>query len=77
MLFTIWKEREKLHNQEPDGLHSSSNKIRVIQLRTRHVAHMGDNRNAYRVSVDNPEGKGSLGRPSRRWEDNMKVILNK
>jgi hypothetical protein len=36
---------------------------------------MGENRNAYRISVGKPEGKRPLGRPSRRWEDNIKVDL--
>ena len=32
-------------------------------------------RNAYRVSVGKPESKRSLGRPRRRWEDNIKMDL--
>jgi hypothetical protein len=32
-----------------------------------HVARMGEKRNAYRISVGNPEGKRPLGRPRRRW----------
>ena len=35
----------------------------------------GEKRNAYRVSVWKPEGKMSLGRSSRRWEDNIKMNL--
>jgi hypothetical protein len=31
--------------------------------------------NAYRVLVGKPEGKRSLGRPRRRWEDNIKMDL--
>jgi len=34
---------------------------------------MGESRGAYRVLVGNPEGKGPLGRPRRRWENNIKL----
>jgi hypothetical protein len=37
-----------------------------------HVAIMGEKRNAYRILVGNPEG---LGRPRRRWVDNIKMDL--
>ncbi|KAJ4435759.1 hypothetical protein ANN_18378 [Periplaneta americana] len=40
-----------------------------------HVARMGESRNAYRVLVGRPEGKRPLGRPRRRWEDNIKMYL--
>jgi len=36
---------------------------------------MGDVRGAYRVFVGRPEGKRPLGRPRRRWENNIKVDL--
>jgi len=36
---------------------------------------MGQGRRAYRVLVGKPEGKGPLGRPRRRWEDNIKMDL--
>ena len=36
---------------------------------------MEQSRNAYRVSVGKPEGKRPLGRPRRRWEDNIKMDL--
>jgi hypothetical protein len=35
----------------------------------------GEKRNAYRISVGNPEGKRPLGRPRRRWMDNIKMDL--
>ena len=38
-----------------------------------HVARMQQSRNAYRVLVGKPEGKRPLGRPKRRWEDNIKI----
>jgi hypothetical protein len=37
------------------------------------VAHMEKNRNAYRIFVGKPEGRRPLGRPRRRWEDNIKM----
>ena len=40
-----------------------------------HVAHMEQSRNAYRILVGKPEGKRPLGRPRRRWEDNIKIDL--
>jgi hypothetical protein len=40
-----------------------------------HVARMGEKRNAYRILVRNPEGKRPLGRPRRRWVDNIKMDL--
>jgi hypothetical protein len=36
---------------------------------------MGEKRSAYRVLVGKPEGKRPLGRPRRRWEDNIKMDL--
>jgi hypothetical protein len=36
---------------------------------------MGDGRGVYRVLVERPEGKGPLGRPRSRWEDNIKMDL--
>ena len=39
------------------------------------MARMGDKRGAYWVMVGKPEGKRPRGRPSRRWEDNIKIDL--
>jgi hypothetical protein len=39
------------------------------------VARMGEKRNVYRLLVGNPEGKRPLGRPRRRWIDNIKMDL--
>jgi hypothetical protein len=36
---------------------------------------MGEKRNACRILVGKPEGKRSLGRPRRRWVDNIKMYL--
>jgi hypothetical protein len=40
-----------------------------------HVARMGEKRNAYGILVGKPEGKIPLGRPRRRWVDNIKINL--
>jgi hypothetical protein len=37
------------------------------------VARMGEGRGVYRVLVGRPEGNRPLGRPSRRWEENVKM----
>jgi hypothetical protein len=69
----------KLHNDELHNLYSSPNIIRVIKSRRMrwvgHVARMGEGRGVYRVLVGRPEGKRPLGRPRRRWEDNIKMDL--
>ncbi|KAJ4450771.1 hypothetical protein ANN_02201 [Periplaneta americana] len=72
-------EWRKLHNAELHALYSSPDIIRNIKSRrlrwAGHVARMGESRNAYRVLVGRPEGKRPLGRPRRRWEDNIKMDL--
>jgi hypothetical protein len=40
-----------------------------------HVARMGEGRGVHRVLVGKPDGKRPLGRPRRRWEDNIKLDL--
>jgi hypothetical protein len=40
-----------------------------------HVARIGENRNTYRILVGKPDGKRPLGRPRRRWVDNIKMDL--
>jgi hypothetical protein len=71
-----WK---KLHNDELHILYSSPNIVRVIKSRRMrwagHVARMGEGRRVYMVLVGSPEGKRPLGRPRRRWEDNIKMDL--
>jgi hypothetical protein len=69
----------KLHNEELHNLYSSSSIIRIIKLRRMrwagHVARMGEKRNVNRLLVGKPEGKRPLGRPRRRWIDNIKMNL--
>ncbi|KAJ4441925.1 hypothetical protein ANN_11787 [Periplaneta americana] len=70
-------EWRKLHSTELHALYSSPDIIRNIKSRrlrwTGYVARMGESRNAYRVLVGRPEGKRPLGRPRRKWEDNIKM----
>ena len=73
------REWRKLHNEELNDLYSSPNTVWVIKSRrmrwTGHVAHMGERRSIYRILVGKPKGKRPLGRPRRRWENNIKVDL--
>jgi hypothetical protein len=67
----------KLHSEELHNLYSPPSIITMIKSRmmrlTGHVARTGAGRNAYRGLVGKPEGKGPLGRPICRWEDNIKM----
>jgi hypothetical protein len=68
----------KLHN-ELHNLYSSPSIIRMIKSRRMrwagHVARLGEKRNAYRILGEKAEGKRPLGRPRRRWVDNIKIDL--
>jgi hypothetical protein len=70
---------EKLHNEELHDLYSSPSIIRIIKSRRMrwagHVARMREKRNAYRLLVEKPEGKRPLGRPRRKWVDNIRMDL--
>ena len=69
----------RLHNEQLNYLYSSPNIVRVIKSRRMrwagHVARMGEEREVYRVLVGKPEGKRPLGRPRRRWVDNIRIDL--
>jgi hypothetical protein len=69
----------KLHNEELHNLYSSPSIIRIMKSSrmrwARHVARMGEKRNVYRLLVGKPEGKRPLGRPRRRWINNIKMDL--
>ena len=68
-----------VHNEELNDRYSSPNIVRVMKSRklrwAGHVARMGERRGVYRVMVGKPEAKRPLGRPRRRWEDNIKMDL--
>ena len=56
-------------------MYSSPNIVRLIKSRRMrravHVARMGEERGVYRVLVGKPERRRPLGRPRRRWADNI------
>jgi hypothetical protein len=72
-------EWRKLHNEELSDLYSLPSIVRVVKSRRMrwagHVARMGEGSGVHRVLVGKPEGKRPLGRPRRRWEDNIKMDL--
>ena len=72
-------EWRKLHNEELSGLYSLPSIVGVVKSRRMrwagHVLHIGEGRGVHRVLVGKPEGKRPLGRPRRRWEDNIKMDL--
>jgi hypothetical protein len=72
-------ESRRLHNEELNDLYSSPNIVRVIKSRRMrwvgHVARMGELKGVYRVLVGKPEGRRPLGRPRRRWVDNIRMDL--
>jgi hypothetical protein len=72
-------EWRRLHNEELNDLYSSPNIIWITKSRRMrlagHVARMGEKRGAHRVLVGRPEGRRPLGRPRRRWEDNIEMDL--
>jgi hypothetical protein len=76
MLLTV---KLLVHNEELHKLYSSPSIIRMIKSRRMrwagHIARMRERRNTYRILVANPEGKRQLGRPIRRWVDNIKMYL--
>ena len=73
-----WEWR-RLHNEELNDLYCSPNIVRVIKSRRMrwagHVARRDEKRGVYRVLVGKQEGKRPLGRPRRRWVDNIRTDL--
>ena len=74
-------EWRNLHNEELNDLYSSPDIIWGTKWRRMdwvgHVARMGESRGVYRVFMWKPEGTRPLGRPRHRWEDNIKMGLQK
>jgi hypothetical protein len=77
----VTREWNKLHKEELHNLYSSPNIIRQIKSRRMrragHVACMGEERRVYKVLVGKPKRRTSLGRPRHRWEDGIRVDLQK
>jgi transcription termination factor 2 len=69
----------KLLNEELHNFYSSLSIIRIMKSRRMrwagHVARMGAKRNPYWIFVGKPEGKRPVGRPRRRWVDDIKMDL--
>jgi hypothetical protein len=72
-------EWRMLHNKELNDLYSLPIIMRVVKLRRMRwvvcVARMGEERGVNRVLVGKLEGKKPLGRPRRRWENNIRMDL--
>ena len=66
-------------NEERRRLHSSPNIVRVIKSRrlrwAEHVARTEEGRSTFKILTGKPTGKRPLGRPRRRWEDNIRMVL--
>jgi hypothetical protein len=75
----VTMEWRKLHNVELNDVYSLPNIVRVVKSRRMrwagHVAPMGKDRGMHRVLVGKPEGNWPLGRPRRRWKNNIKMDL--
>ena len=60
-------------------MYRSHNIVRVIKSRrlrwAGHVARMEEGRSAFKILTGKPTGKRPLGRPRRRWEDNIRMDL--
>ena len=72
-------EWRRLHNEELHSLYCTPNIVRVIKSRrlrwAGHVGRMEEGRSAFKILTGKPTGKRPLGRPRRRWEDNIKMDL--
>jgi len=72
-------ELRRLHNEELNDLYSSPNIVRVIKSRRSrwagHVARMGEERRLYRLLLGKPKRRRPMGRPRRRWVDNIRTDL--
>jgi hypothetical protein len=77
--FAARLEWGRLHNEELRDLYSSPSIIKRIKSRSMrwagHVARMGEKRKAYMLLIGKPEGRRPLGRPRRRWMDNIRMDL--
>ena len=69
----------RLHNEELHSLYRSPNIVRAIKSRilrwAGHVAIIEEARSAFKILIGKPTGNRPLGRPRRRWEDNVRMDL--
>ena len=75
----VTEEWRRLYNEELNDLYSSPNIVWVIKSRRMrwagHVARMGEERGVFRVLLRKSVGRRPLGRPRRRWVDNIGMDL--
>jgi hypothetical protein len=75
----VMGEWKKLHSEELHNLYSTPDIIRQVKSRRMrwagHVARKGEERKVNKVLVGKPEGKRPLGRPSRKWENGIRMDL--
>jgi hypothetical protein len=72
----VTRDALNIHTEELHNFYSSPDVVRMINSRMRwacSVMRIGEKRNAYKILVGRPEGKRQLGRPRRRWDDNIKM----
>ena len=74
-------EWRKQHNEELNDLYCSPNIVRVIKIEKNEMGRAcstcGDSTRVYRILVGKLERKRPLRRPRRRWDDNIKMDLQK
>ena len=72
-------EWRRLHNEELHSLYRSPNIVRMIKSRrlrwAGHVTRKEEGRSAFKILTCIPVGKRPIGRPRRRWEDNIRMYL--
>ena len=72
-------EWRNLHNEELSDLYSLPNIVRLVESRRMrcacHVALKGEGRGVHKIRVGKSEGKRPMGRPRRRWGDNIKMDI--
>jgi hypothetical protein len=69
-------EWRRLHNEELHTYYRSPNIVRAINIRRlRWAARIEEGRSTFKMLRDTPAGKRPLGRPRRRWEDNIRMDL--
>ena len=72
----VTREWRKLHIEELSDRYSLPNIVRGVKSRRmRWTGHVEERRGVQRVIQVKPEGKRPLGRPRRRWEDNIEMDI--